>query len=119
MGLDMLGHASFTWDFFLAIISIVIIDIILAANEEGKTVITATHDLHIVEEISDKVYVLGRERRINRSSPARELLEDIEFLKENNLVHIHSHRHKDKVHIHPHLHHHEQDHHFGDGSLFY
>lgn len=32
MGLDLLGHASFTWDFFLAIISIVIIDVMLAGD---------------------------------------------------------------------------------------
>ncbi|MFH1457973.1 MAG: ABC transporter ATP-binding protein [Candidatus Omnitrophota bacterium] len=88
-----------------------IIDIVMEAHLEGRTVITATHDLHIVEEISDTVYVLGRTKKIIRSAAARELLEDIPFLKENNLVHIHSHRHKDKIHIHPHLHQHERDHH--------
>lgn len=88
-----------------------IIDIVLEAHQEGKTLITATHDLHIVEEISDTVYVLGPLKKIIRSGPAGDLLKDIPFLKENNLVHIHKHRHKDKIHIHPHLHHHEKDHH--------
>jgi len=32
MGADFFGHVSFTWDFFVAIISIVIIDIILAGD---------------------------------------------------------------------------------------
>lgn len=81
-----------------------IIDIILQANTEGKTIITATHDLHIVEEISDIVYVFNYEKRISRSGSPEELLSDIEFLKAHNLVHIHSHRHKDKVHVHPHQH---------------
>lgn len=81
-----------------------IIDIILQANADGKTVITATQDLHIVEEISDIVYVFSRDRRICRSGPAAEILSDVEFLKAHNLVHIHTHRHKDKIHTHPHQH---------------
>jgi cobalt/nickel transport system ATP-binding protein len=91
-----------------------IIDIVIQYNLEGKTIITATHDLHIVEEISDIAYVLGREKKIVRSAPAHELLKDVQFLRDNNLLHIHSHRHKDKVHIHPHLHHHYQEHHSQD-----
>ncbi len=70
----------------------------------GKTIITATHDLHIVEEISDLVYVFGQEKRIVRFGQAEEILKDTELLAANNLVHIHSHRHKDRVHIHSHLH---------------
>lgn len=81
-----------------------IIDIIIQANLEGKTIITATHDLHIVEEIADTVYVFSRDKKIVRSGPTNELLGDSEFLKKNNLIHIHSHRHKDKVHIHRHEH---------------
>lgn len=88
-----------------------IIDIVIQTHLEGKTIITATHDLHIVEEISDTVYVLGRMKEIIRSGQSCELLNDIPFLKDNNLVHIHRHKHKDKIHIHPHLHQHEQDHH--------
>jgi len=88
-----------------------IIDIIIQANLDGKTIITATHDLHIVEEISDIVYVFNRDKKIARSGHPVELLADTEFLKENNLIHIHSHRHKDKIHVHPHQHldHHPQD----------
>ncbi len=81
-----------------------IVDIIIQANLEGKTIITATHDLHIIEEISDIVYVLSSEKKIIRSSPPHELLTDNQFLRDNNLIHIHSHRHKDQVHVHPHQH---------------
>ncbi len=81
-----------------------IVDIVIQANLEGKTIITATHDLHIVEEISDTVYVLSREKKIARYGPAEELLADREFLQSHNLIHIHSHRHKDITHIHPHQH---------------
>lgn len=89
-----------------------IVDIIIQANSEGRTIITATHDLHIVEEVADTVYVFSREKKIVRSGNPCELLADTEFLKEHNLVHIHSHKHKGKVHIHPHQHleeHHHED----------
>lgn len=81
-----------------------IIDIVIQANSKGKTIITATHDLHIVEEISDTVYVLSHDKKIARSGCSAEVLRDRRFLEEHNLMHIHSHRHKDKVHIHPHEH---------------
>ncbi|MDD2680237.1 MAG: ABC transporter ATP-binding protein [Candidatus Omnitrophica bacterium] len=81
-----------------------IMDIIIEANEKGKTVVTATHDLHIVEEIADLAYILSREKKIARSGPVEELLKDEELLRSNNLMHIHKHRHKDAVHIHPHQH---------------
>ena len=71
---------------------------------KGKTIITATHDLHIIEEISDLVYVFSQEKKIVRFGRAEVILKDTELLAANNLVHIHSHRHKDRVHLHPHLH---------------
>jgi cobalt/nickel transport system ATP-binding protein len=85
-----------------------IVDIINGEDFACKTIITATHDLHIVEEISDTVYVLDSDKKIARSGPTKGLLHDREFLKTHNLVHIHSHRHKDKVHVH---HHEHLDHH--------
>lgn len=89
-----------------------IIDLLIQENSNGKTIITSTHDLHIVEEISDLVYVFGQQKKIVKSGQAENILNDTVLLTENNLVHIHSHKHKDKVHIHPHLHlgHHEEAH---------
>ncbi|MFH1897715.1 MAG: ABC transporter ATP-binding protein [Candidatus Desantisbacteria bacterium] len=85
-----------------------IIDLLLQANNAGTTIITSTHDLHIVEEISDFVYVFSHDKKIIKSGKMNLILEDTELLQANNLLHIHSHRHKDKIHIHPHTH---TDHH--------
>lgn len=85
-----------------------IIDLLVHANESGKTIITSTHDLHIVEEISDIVYVFSHEKKIIKSGPPDEILKDEQLLSDNNLIHIHSHRHENKVHVHPHQH---PDHH--------
>ena len=89
-----------------------IIDLLMDENIAGKTIITSTHDLHIVEEISDMVYVFGQERRIVKSGLPDSILNDAVLLAENNLAHIHSHRHKDKVHAHAHVHleHHKEEH---------
>lgn len=81
-----------------------IVDIIVEANINGKTIITATHDLNIVDEISDVVYVFGNNKKIVRHGYAVEILADQEFLRNSNLIHIHSHKHKDKTHVHPHAH---------------
>jgi cobalt/nickel transport system ATP-binding protein len=81
-----------------------IIDMLVRANEEGKTIITSTHDLHIVEEIADTVHIFSQDKRIIRSGPTEEVLKDTELLTANNLVHIHKHQHKDSAHTHPHTH---------------
>jgi cobalt/nickel transport system ATP-binding protein len=92
----------------------VIIDLLIKENVAGKTIITATHDLHIVDEISDLVYVFGRQKSIVGTGSAKDILADQELLKANNLVHIHAHRHEGKVHAHPHLH---SEHHIHQGEV--
>lgn len=82
-----------------------IIDLLVKAGKDGRTVITATHDLHIVEEIADTVYILGRDKKIAASGPPETILGDDALLKENNLVHLHSHTHNHNIpHTHPHAH---------------
>lgn len=81
-----------------------IIDLLIDENIAGKTIITTTHDLHIVEEIADMVYVFGADKKIVKCGPVDNILNDTVLLAANNLVHIHTHKHKDKVHLHPHAH---------------
>ena len=81
-----------------------IIDILIAENRSGTTLVTATHDLHIVEEISDIVHIFGLEKRIIHSAPPEKVLSDQQFLQSHNLVHIHRHRHKDVDASHAHQH---------------
>ncbi|MFH2068757.1 MAG: ABC transporter ATP-binding protein [Candidatus Omnitrophota bacterium] len=81
-----------------------IIDLLIQANNSGKTIVISTHDLHLAEEISDMIYVFSPEKRIVKSGKPEEILNDGLLLHDNNLVHIHSHKHKDTTHIHPHLH---------------
>ncbi len=87
-----------------------IIDLLLQENEAGRTIITSTHDLHIVQEISSRVYVFSHEKKIVKCGPPDAILQDAILLQNNNLIHIHRHRHKETTHIHSHQHlehHHE------------
>ena len=79
----------------------------------GKTLVTATHDLHVAEEIADRVVVLGEDHRIAAEGPPLVILRDLELLLSVNLVHQHAHIHDGALHIHPHthLHVHDHDHH--------
>jgi cobalt/nickel transport system ATP-binding protein len=89
-----------------------IIDLLVEENISGRTIITSTHDLHIVGELADMVYVFGADKKIVKCGQAEDVLNDIALLTANNLVHIHSHRHKDGVHAHAHVHldHHKEEH---------
>ena len=89
-----------------------IIDLLIDENINGKTIITSTHDLHIVGEVSDIVYVFGADNKIVKFGQAESILNDAALLTANNLVHIHRHRHKDEEHVHPHVHldHHKEEH---------
>jgi cobalt/nickel transport system ATP-binding protein len=81
-----------------------IIGVIYDAHKAGKTVVLATHDLHIVEEIADIIHVFGKDKTIIRSGTPEEILADFSFLQSNNLIHIHVHRHLHIKHLHAHGH---------------
>lgn len=71
----------------------------------GKTVITATHDLDIIEQISSRAVVMGEDHSVKVDRPTMEVLNDIELLLETNLIHKHMHRHGTITHQHLHDHH--------------
>ncbi len=81
-----------------------IVAVLYEYHQAGKTVVMASHDLHVVEEIADVVHVFGKDRALVRSGTPEGILADQEFLRENNLVHIHVHRHGHTAHAHPHPH---------------
>ena len=82
----------------------ILVDLVLAAQAQGKTVITATNDLHIVPEIGPRVLVLGEDRRILASGTSEEILRDGAILRAANLVHRHRHAHENLWHEHEHEH---------------
>ncbi len=82
-----------------------LIDLIQNWKGSSKTVITATHQLEIVEDIAERVVVLDQGTVVATGTP-HEILSNGELLLRANLVHAHRHKHGDVIHSHPHLHSH-------------
>ncbi|PMQ01399.1 MAG: ABC transporter ATP-binding protein [Dictyoglomus sp. NZ13-RE01] len=62
-----------------------LINLIKRLQEEGKTFVISTHDLKLVEELAEKIYVLGEDKRLIREG-GKEILKDKEFLANANLI---------------------------------
>jgi len=80
-----------------------LIDLIQEWKGTAKTVVTATHQLDIVEDIADRIFVLEAGTVIASGTPSQ-ILSDQSLLLRANLVHAHRHSHGNIVHTHPHSH---------------
>ncbi|HEY5173954.1 MAG TPA: ABC transporter ATP-binding protein [Terriglobales bacterium] len=87
-----------------------VIDLIQGWKGSSKTVIAATHQLEIVEDIASRVLVL-EEGKVGAAGTPTEILSNHELLLRANLVHAHRHSHGTITHTHPHLHSHSKHEH--------
>ncbi|MDQ1255347.1 MAG: cobalt/nickel transport system ATP-binding protein [Euryarchaeota archaeon] len=76
----------------------------------GKTIIIATHDLELVEQISKRAIVMGEDHKIKADGNAEKMLDNLELLLSTNLIHEHMHIHGKLVHEHLHAHEKEHEH---------
>jgi cobalt/nickel transport system ATP-binding protein len=81
-----------------------LVELILALNEAGKTIVIATHDLSLVSELRCRVAVLSEEHAIERVGEADDILADEQLLLKVNLIHEHVHYHGAIAHRHIHSH---------------
>jgi len=70
----------------------------------GKTIITATHDLELAADTSDRCIVLTEQHNVAGEGRTAEILDNWNLLLDSNLVHVHAHRHGQVLHTHPHAH---------------
>lgn len=77
-----------------------LIELIFDLNEAGKTIIIATHHLELVDHLQSRVAVLSEQHRLERIGAAEDILSDVEFLKQMNLIQESIHRHGDIRHKH-------------------
>jgi cobalt/nickel transport system ATP-binding protein len=91
----------------------VLLNLIQELGKQGKTIVTATHELEVVPVIAERVVVLGENRRVLADGPTEAVLADEALLIKANLIHEHLHRHATIEHAHPHTegHHDQPDHH--------
>jgi cobalt/nickel transport system ATP-binding protein len=81
-----------------------LVELLQELSRAGKTVITATHDLEIVERISQRSIVMGEDHRVEFDGSTVEVLDDLALLLSVNLIHKHTHLHGKSVHEHLHAH---------------
>ena len=87
-----------------------LVDLLEELHRAGKTIVTATHDLNIVDRISDRTIVLGEDHTIAATGRTSEILDDTPLLLSVNLIHEHLHCHGGDIHVHEHGHFSEHDH---------
>ncbi len=81
-----------------------LVEVLSELHSIGKTIITATHDLSILEEIADRAFVMDENHTIVQEGPPPRILDDLDLLLRVNLIHEHSHEHRGILHSHGHLH---------------
>ncbi len=86
------------------------VDLINELRHAGKTIVTATHDLGIIEDISDRTVVFGEDHRLLTEGKPWDVMEDTDMLLRANLIHRHVHRHCWYAHEHSHFGTHEHEH---------
>ena len=70
-----------------------LVEFLIALRQAGKTIVTATHDLSIVEDIAQRVVIFREDHTIAADGPPLELLANRRLLLEVNLIHERSHFH--------------------------
>lgn len=81
-----------------------LVELLQELGRSGKTVITATHDLEIIEQISNRAVVMGEDHGIKADGETVKVLDDMALLLRVNLIHEHMHIHGKTVHEHLHAH---------------
>jgi len=77
---------------------------LIELHGSGKTIITATHDLELAADTSDRCIILTEQHGMAGEGPTEEMLNNWDLLLNANLVHVHAHRHGQVLHTHPHAH---------------
>jgi cobalt/nickel transport system ATP-binding protein len=70
-----------------------LVEFLIRLNKAGKTLITSTHNLELVQEISSRSILFNENHTIVADMSTEKLLEDIELLKRVNLVDPHYRSH--------------------------
>lgn len=81
-----------------------LVEFLIKLNKAGKTLITSTHNLELVHEISKRAILFGEDHRIEADLPTDGLLAKVDLLKKVNLVDEYYHCHEGSHHVHYHMH---------------
>jgi cobalt/nickel transport system ATP-binding protein len=88
----------------------VLIDILSALADQGKTLVVATQDLMLARHIGDTAVILGPEKRPLFIGPVEQALADPALLERAGLAHAHRHAHREAAADFRHSHYTEDEH---------
>lgn len=77
-------------------------ELLEALKGAGKTIIMATHDLSLVQDLCERTIVLDEGHSIAADGQTGKVLADKDLLLRANIIHEHAHRHGDITHRHSH-----------------
>lgn len=81
-----------------------LVEFLVKLNKAGKTIITSTHNLELVQNIAKRAVLFSENHEIVADMTTQELLMEFELLKSVNLVDEYYHQHTGKHHVHYHMH---------------
>ena len=81
-----------------------LVELMFALHEAGKTLVIATHDLTLVDDLNPQVALLSEDHRLKKIGQASDILMDEELLLSVNLIHEHRHYNGPYIHRHRHAH---------------
>ncbi len=84
-----------------------LVDLVTDLSRAGKTIITATHDLSMVDEIASRIVVISEEHRVAADGGPGAILSDLDLLLRANLISERPYAH---AHLHYPWHRHEHSH---------
>ena len=81
-----------------------LIELLDELHHQGKTIISATHDLSIAGDIAERAIVFSEDHSVAADGPFSDIIANDDLLLKVNLIHEHAHHHGDKAHVHRHGH---------------
>lgn len=81
-----------------------LVELLLSLNRAGKTLICSTHNLELVQELSQRSILFNESHELAADMPTIDLLSDAALLVRVNLVDEYYHRHESAMHTHFHIH---------------
>lgn len=81
-----------------------LVELLINLNKSGKTLIISTHNLELVQEISQRAILFNENHTIEADLPTEKMLMESELLKKVNLVDEYYHQHEGNHHTHFHSH---------------
>jgi ABC-type cobalamin/Fe3+-siderophores transport system ATPase subunit len=81
-----------------------LVSVLLKLNEQGRTLIIATHNLELAHTLCPRSLLLSEQHQIIFDGPTDHILNDHEMLREANLIADFYHTHHNQMHTHRYTH---------------